>query len=161
MQYRKRHSCTQIKAPQQQKSSITTTNSGVLSTSAASTTQHAPFIFTHSSQDVFLFNGTSVFHPFISWDFHLAKLITLSNQVDYHIPRLKINKLINKKLVALSCGGGSNSTQPLLQVRPTKEQLCLDLVPWVDPGLCAKSESGTGLLNNLTVNIIPGCASRE
>lgn len=74
------------------------------------------------SRDVFLFNGTSVFRPFISWDFHLAKLITLSNQVDYHIPRLKINKLINKKLVARSCGDGSNPTQPLLQVRPTAAQ---------------------------------------
>lgn len=43
-----------------------------------------------------------------------------------------------------------------------KEQLCLDRLPWVDAVLCAKSEeSGAGLLNNLTVNIIPGRASGE
>ncbi len=42
-----------------------------------------------------------------------------------------------------------------------KDQLCLDPVPWVDPVLCAKSEPGAGLLNNLTVNIVPGRASRE
>ena len=42
----------------------------------------------------FLFNGfqrTSANHPWTSWDFHLAQLITLSSQGHYHIPCLKKN----------------------------------------------------------------------
>lgn len=70
------------------------------------------FISTHTaSQDIFLplngFQRTSAFHSSTSWDFHLAKLITLSSSLHYHIVLHSKKKKRKKKPVPWCWGCGS------------------------------------------------------
>lgn len=111
------------------------------------------FISTHTaSQDIFLplngFQRTSAFHSSTSWDFHLAKLITLSSSLHYHIlPHSNKKKEEEKKPCALVLGLWFSScirshlNEPVSsQLRKLQLPLTWPQVPHVYPVLGGKSK---------------------